>query len=453
VFDVSTMDGAEYFYSAVLKDSSTGVTVATTRLECVSVSLGLRLYDQGQLALSQDTTVRLKWEHPALQRVQAFPGLVAIFNSSKTAERDPEHVNRVARLAYMLTRVGYVQRDITDVFQCILVMKGPQFVFINDISDIEPLKYTDIPLFRILMLPGVTVMSDDEISIVKKFMTVTKHSVVISTDGVAGRYNGVDDSDQSGRLSGLLGVVPGDMSNGGDVVITNNDHPITRFLPKDHVVKTAGALQQEYSAATTAVSLAKRGNTPSMFVLKRKNAQQYPQFSLVMNFDPTQSATDSSYEDLILLWKGVVSWMSEGDQILRIKWELQCDGQAVASANQWLTTIQGETELTVRPNSDCVNKQPKWVGYTYPYDSTDPWNDRVGLYNSFSMSFPGAGNEKLTTAPTAAPGQTPAVSEPPTVTDSHTAKPDKIVSNFSNSLIPSAIVGALLLVLSFLLAW
>ncbi|KAL0477552.1 hypothetical protein AKO1_010850 [Acrasis kona] len=457
LFDVSTFEGAGYFYYAALVDNK-GKLVASTKLDCVSVSLGLRLYDQAPLALDKESTIRVKWEHPAIQRVKAFPGIVALFNSSLTAKRDPDTVDRMWRIAYLLKTIGYVERNIHDVFDCILVMKGPQFVVINDLADLAPLKYTDIPIYRTLILPGVSVLSDDEVKHIKSFMTTIKHSVVISTDSVAGRYNGVDDSDQSARLADLFGVKSsGKQSVGGDVVITNTDHPITRLMKPNQVIKTAGVLRQEYNEATASTSLGKRGNTPSIFVYKRKIALDYPVYSLVLNFDPSQPGSDDDYKQMTLLFKGIAQWMSEADQLLKIRWELQCDKDIVASASAWVDSIQGETELKVKPNSNCVNKQPKWVGYTYPWDSPQGWNDRVSLYNSYSMSFPGSGNEKLTTAPTAAPGLSPAVSKAPTATNPPEATKggDNILNNLSSSLIPSlsSVTCLLLFAFSVFILW
>jgi len=249
--------------------------------------------------------------------------------------------------------------------------------------------------FKTIILVGTWVMSDEEVNNLKTFINTVPDAKIIATEGGVGRLR-PDGTNGEARLASVFGMGPTAAYSLVDynamlTVSKTVTHPINRnYLPGASTPLPNATIPllsrtQSYiwpQALPTATVLGSftgdKKNFPALIVNKYGKGQTF-----LFNADLTiyQQLNNTILKPLTT---ALNDWMVLGDYINKASWEYSCNGQVFASTSVWILNGSGNATATVTlPKTvPCTLANTKFTGYVYPWNSANPYNDRIALYTS-----------------------------------------------------------------------
>ncbi|KAL0480903.1 hypothetical protein AKO1_004081 [Acrasis kona] len=376
----SEVDNVKYYYYAYLTSGQSNEVIASTTID-LRISVGIKLSSSPKISVNQTAQSTVSWEHTGLLRQQAFPTLLGVYFSNETQKVDPTHYNKVQLVVNQLQKMGFVENtDVSDPMNSNLVLKGLQYSVITNLTQIGTNQQG--LWYGVVILPGVSVLTDNDTACINNFLNSTQNGILISTEGGVGSGNNSRNLQEASNWFGMDVDVSDSQSNQlVDVTITNVNNPTLRnFTMGDVISVRSGKI---WSKLTTGKSYATSKNgTPMMVYNQLPNRLAK---TVLLNFDITQSPNGTQ------LWDGLVEYSYLENEILKLKWQLMC-GDVIQSASDdeiWIYKSSGISSFEVIANALCHNTST-WLGYSYPWDSSSPFNDRVAELN-VQTNFPGSG--------------------------------------------------------------
>jgi hypothetical protein len=390
---LSSSEGVSYYYIAYLSLSTTCSTIITTTIDNVLVSWPLKPAASlpTSLKVSGPIVTPLQWENHPVDRLKLFRGMVAVFNSTKTGAIDPSHYKKVQGVINQLIAMGY-QRSFIVPSDCTLLENGYLYTVISDTNTTQTSGWFLAQYTQVVILPGVTVMSDGETDAMWYLANNDQNSVVVSTEGRVGMYK-PDMTVGESRLSSFFGMqnIPADTSptTVTNLSVNNNNHPSVRTFPKVNATVYNVTTGIAWGVAGWGYPLGSVGANPALIFFSPgpKGA------SYLFNFD---AATSASTKELAQLWSTVVEHAIAGSSMYKIRWELKCGRSSVIIGDDlWCPTGNGTvTSNMITPNICPSTLIPILTGYVYPWWSSvscfilstknlqNSWYDRKGFYTS-----------------------------------------------------------------------
>ncbi len=374
---ISTDEGGRYHLRAYLVDGA-NVVIAETKLS-VYVSLYIApvsLPSTGVVGLPLNFTAKWNGIIP-MHRLQTFPARVVIFNSTKTGSQYPRHYQQVTSMISILQSLGY-QYAVIGAASERNVQLGPLYYVVTDAGGGDSLNWGFLSqFFNVLILPGVKVMTDQETSNVRSFLTNTYNTMVVATE-VPGRFKSNGLSGES-RLADIFGMSSSITSGATTTVtITNLKHPVTMY--SNTATFTASTSEAYTTVLTPSNNL---GNATIQGV--RVPAIMAQPFGIgntvLLNFGTIFSS------EHVNLWRGILThgniWSYPGSSIQVLHWDLKCGSNVIGSSETFVARAFGSGTFSIVPTAAC-NQNAELVGYMYPFGSAIPWNSHYGFYTSIN---------------------------------------------------------------------
>ncbi len=380
---VQSSEGVSYYMIAYLSLAESCLTILASRIDNVLVSWPLKPKAlPAKLQVSSLSNTTLSWENHPVERLRLFRGIIAVFNSTKTAAIDPSHYKKVQGVVNHLITMGYKQSYL-QATDNVLLDSGYLFTVIIDTNTTQTSGEFLAKYMQIVILPGVLVMSDAECNAMWYLATNDQNSVVISTEGRVGMYK-PDLTLGETRLASFFGMKYGTATDNAPTDVTtlyvkNINHPSSRTFPKvngtvPNVITGIGWADCEWGTPLGSVD-----NYPALVLhtptLSKKGT------TYLFNFD---AATSPISKELSELWRTVIEAAIGGSAMYKIRWELKCGRSSVIIGDdQWCPTGNGTVlSSMVTPNVCPSTLIPILTGYVYPWWSSNPWYERKGFYTS-----------------------------------------------------------------------
>jgi hypothetical protein len=331
----------------------------------------------------------VSWENFPIARLNAFQGMTAIWNSTKTAARDPTHYDKVKRVAAVLESIGYTYSRMV-AWDEGLQDYGPLYHVFNDsvptdssgMGNLNPKYFGD--MIKYIILPGVSVLSVQEAGNLRTWLTSYNFTDVtlISTEGGVGRWD-ENGNEVPGRLADLFGTSGAYVQGvtGAKLQITDDNHPSTQSIGKGtfdvSVASFADTATAKGGVAHGTISQGDGKTYPAMITNQLSDVGK----AMMFNFD----ATDSSTANLQTLWSAVSTWMHCNSQIYKLRWDAVCDNRTIGSTDGWILQGTGSMTMSVTPTDVCSGTEKLiWRGHVYYWNNTDPYDaaGNKGYYTS-----------------------------------------------------------------------
>jgi hypothetical protein len=388
-YQSSDQGNLNYYYEASL--TCAGFTTATSTL---NAQLSWPVYPKNlpsSVTAGTPVIATISYENLPISRLNAFQGVVAVWNSSKTAAVDPTHYNKVAQVATMLESIGYTFSRMI-AWDEGLQDYGPLYHVFNDTVPDDPTGMGNLgaayfaEYIKYIILPGVSVMSDDETTNLRTWLMAANFTdiTLISTEGGVGRLdgtgaNGVD------RLADLFGVTSNVATTSTvQVDITDMNHPLTYSLANVSYtgVSSGGAVA---TAVTTGVAHGSVTDGSGKYPAIISNQLSDWSKALMLNFDLT-NAGDLNGSGF---WTLISNWMHTNSQINKLRWQATCDNRTIASTDAWIVQGTGSQQVTVTPSESCSGSDLTWQGFLYYWNVTDPitMDNNLGYYTSANDAY------------------------------------------------------------------
>jgi len=313
-------------------------------------------------------------------RESAFPTMVGIYYSNATQKVDSSHYGKVQAVAAQLRQMGMVENtNVADAMNSILQLDGIQYSIINNLTLIGTNEIGK--WFGVVILPGVSVLSDNDTACINNFLANTVNGIIVATEGGIGSGN---NSRNAAVAASWFGVQPA-VSTGTpddliDITVTDNNNPTLRNFTNGAVIQARRGLQ--WNQLTTGKPTAAAADGTPAYIYNHIDGLLGK--TLLLNFDIT---TNTSAQGL---YNGLIEYMYHHDQVLKMKWQLMCGDKVQADGGEtWVATSTGTVTFPVIANQVCHNVST-WLGYSYPWDSASPYDNRVAEL-SVATNFPGSG--------------------------------------------------------------
>ncbi|KAL0488457.1 hypothetical protein AKO1_015620 [Acrasis kona] len=393
---LSSSQGQHYYYRASIKCPN-----FDTQSSTLNVLLSWPVQPKTlptSVQANQPVGTMIQWENLLpISRLGAFQGVVAVWNSSKTALVDPSHYGKVQRVADLLESIGYTHSRMV-AWDEGLQDYGPLYHVFNDTVPNDPTGKGDLSvkyfadLIRFIVLPGVSVLSDREannLNIWAKSDNFTDMAIV-STEGCPGRWDekGNEKPDRMNWIFGTNGVVK-PTSLDSKLVISNENHPTTYSVgAKTFDVKSGSLLSTgvsgPYVSAQGSLTQSDGSSVPAMIVNQLSDRTK----AMIFNFDATDDGSSKNL-NLKALWSGVSKWMHTNSGIYKMRWEAKCRNESIGSTETWITAGTGSQVVQLTPSESCSDKDLQFYGLMYYWNDTDPWqpSQNKGYFTSDNDDF------------------------------------------------------------------
>jgi hypothetical protein len=254
-----------------------------------------------------------------------------------------------------------------------------------------------IRYFKTVILVGTWVMNDAECNNLKQFINTVPDAKIIATEGGVGRLR-PDGTNGEARLASVFGMGPTAAYSLVDyntilTVSKTVTHPINRkYLPNasavlpNHKISLLSRVQsyiwpEKLASATALGTFTGDGvNFPALIVNKYGKGQTF-----LFNADLTiyQQLNNTVLKPLT---SALNDWMVLGDYINKAEWELSCKptGTVFAKASIWILTGTGNStaSVTLPATIPCATTSVQYTAYVHPWNSANPWDDRIASYKS-----------------------------------------------------------------------
>jgi GH35 family endo-1,4-beta-xylanase len=372
----ASSDNVKYFFRAIIKDGKDQSEASfPVMLEFLKPTTDLA----SSVNATVPITTSVSWNYLPSFKFSAFRGLIVIFKSTKTIAVDPTHAAKVDSIAASLKELGFryspglASWDTMDNFQ------GPMFYIATDnVPNFDGSSALQLDFLqrrvKTLILPGVTVLSADEIASIKSWVaTPNGYKTLITTEGGVG---GATDP-----LADVFGVVAGknaDASAATGLVVTNSSSPVVAYVSSPINMALNGAVPGAgWSTVSTGYALATYGSRPALIVNNYGSGRAF-----AFNFDITQL---SDQENAKKVWRGVEQFAEIDPFIYKFKWELVCGSDIVGSYESWINNtwsnayVPGGASFSIVPTDSC--SKASYNGYLFKYGG-DKKQDAVAYYSS-----------------------------------------------------------------------
>ncbi len=335
----------------------------------------------------------LSWENFPIARLNAFQGVVAIWNSTKTGAIDPSHYTKVDSIVATLEKVGYYSTRMI-AWDEGLQDYGPLYHVFNDTFPDDTTGQGNLAVsyigefIKYLILPGVTVMSDVETTNIRTWLTHPNFTdiTLISTEGGVGR---LDENMQDGtsRLADLFGVGNAVSSvSSAQLDINDLNHPIT--YSSVNTSFTVGTGASVFTTTTTGVAHGKlvdgNGASYPAFIINQMSTDAK---ALVLNFD----ITNAGAMDTVAMWTSITTWMHTNSLINKILWTASCANQTIATSDVWIVQGTGSQSVTMTPSTSCSGTDLVFEGFVYYWNVTENATmaeNNIGYFTSANDNTP-----------------------------------------------------------------
>ncbi len=258
--------------------------------------------------------------------------------------------------------------------------------------------------YSTLVLPGVQVMSDIEVSNVVTWAKAGLHSLIVTDGGVAMRKE--TGASGLGRIESLLGVAAAtrSMSSIQRAVFGDVDHYVRLDYAPGAVLAATGTATA-YSTLTSGKALgviySPSNNAPAFIcnVLTNNPAVPVKVFTFNYGADTLSQLTGSAKT----IARRAFEWC-RGDAykcLVELKYSVNAADPSqdftVYRTNVWMLGGSGSNNLSIRLPSDGIMTGTNlyWSIYAYPWDAADPWASHGGFYSSMNdglrVRIPGRG--------------------------------------------------------------
>jgi hypothetical protein len=383
---LSSDEGAgntNYYYEAAL--SCPGYSTVTTTLNVLLSWPVAPKQVATSVTANTPVATTISWENLPISRLNAFQGVVGIWNSTKTGSIDPSHYDKVAAVAATLESIGYVLTRMIAWDQG-LQDYGPLYHIFNDSIPSDPTGMGSLSVHyfgeyvKYLILPGVTVLSDSEAANLRTWVTHPNFTdiTLISTEGGVGR---LDENGNPGehRLADLFGVSSTLTSTSANVQvkITDPNHPITYLVAGNTFSSVAPAA---YVNVTTGIAHGTINDGTNTYPAIITNQISDWSKAMTFNFDITNVGTYQAKQ----LWNSFSTWMHCNALIYKMTWRALCKNATIATNDTFIITGTGTQIVSVTPNETCSGLDLVWEGYLYYWNVTEPLSkdNNLGYYTS-----------------------------------------------------------------------
>lgn len=381
---MATSDGKRYYYRAVIRQWS---DYSEARLSVDVEFLKPSTYLQLEFNSSSTVSTVVSWNYLPSFLSSAFRGLIAIFMSTKTASIDSKYVGKVQSVANTLLALGYQQSLDLSPYDYMNSDKGPFFwIARDDTLTVDGTRSTSLDFLRrrvkVLILPGVTVLSDEEVSNITQWVqSDDMNNVLVTTEGHVGRLNSPSSTNMKDPLASIFGMTPEATETlsivlGNVINIVNTSSPIVEKVGT--IISVPGGLPGDgWKSTDKGYALGIFESAPVLITNRCGGGRTF-----AFNFDVTQLDSDPY---ILNLWYGVNDYIQLDPELYKLRWELRCGPNLVNYIDMWVNNtwsdkyVEGSTKVIFNPSSTCSNAVYK--GYLYPYYG-DYVKDAIGYYTS-----------------------------------------------------------------------
>jgi hypothetical protein len=370
-------DNVHYYYRAVISQGGDQSEVTMP----VFVEMIIPTSDL-PVAFDKSTavTTNVGWNYLPSLKYNAFKGLIVVYKSTKTMAVDSTHEAKVKSVANTLQILGYQNSPNLGAWDAMNNDKGPMYWIATDnVLTFDGSAPTSVDFLqrrvKVLILPGVSVLSNDEIANITQWVnTPGGYKTLITTESNVG-------STSADPLASVFGVISGQkvgVSSATGINIVNATSPVVSLLGTSVPIALNGAVPGAgWNAVDKAYALAKYGTRPALIVNTYGGGRTF-----AFNFDITQLDT---YEASLNIWRGVEEFAEVDPFVYKFKWEMRCGSDVVGSFESWVNNTwsyaysPGGSSFTITPSASCA--KASYAGYLYPY-AGDYQKDAIAIYTS-----------------------------------------------------------------------